>query len=98
VISQIDEFKGTWRALGTLAPHRLSALRRLMMELVTRFVDERKTKHLHPLLLIGVWVVVFPGDPPVPGWPRPLEPRAHHLAPNWRPWLIKRNRRRTALQ
>jgi hypothetical protein len=59
VISQIDEFKGTWRALGTLAPDRLSALRRLMTELVTRFVDERKTKHLHPLLLIGVWVVVL---------------------------------------
>jgi Fic family protein len=27
LISQIDEFKGTWRALGTLAPDRLSALR-----------------------------------------------------------------------
>lgn len=27
LISQIDEFKGAWRALGTLAPERLSALR-----------------------------------------------------------------------
>jgi Fic family protein len=27
LISEIDEFKGAWRALGTLAPHRLSALR-----------------------------------------------------------------------
>ena len=29
LISRIDEFKGAWRALGTLAPHRLSALRRV---------------------------------------------------------------------
>ncbi len=27
LISEIDEFKGAWRALGTLAPERLSALR-----------------------------------------------------------------------
>lgn len=29
LIAQIDEFKGAWRALGTLAPERLSALRRV---------------------------------------------------------------------
>ncbi len=29
LISGIDEFKGTWRALGTLAPERLRALRRV---------------------------------------------------------------------
>lgn len=29
LISQIDEFKGAWRALGALAPDRLSALRRV---------------------------------------------------------------------
>ena len=29
MISEIDEFKGAWRALGTLAPERLSALRRI---------------------------------------------------------------------
>ena len=29
LISHIDEFKGAWRALGTLAPERLSALRRV---------------------------------------------------------------------
>ena len=29
LIAQIDEFKGAWRALGTLAPDRLSALRRV---------------------------------------------------------------------
>ena len=28
-IAKIDEFKGTWRALGTLAPDRLAALRRV---------------------------------------------------------------------
>lgn len=29
LIAGIDEFKGAWRALGTLAPERLSALRRV---------------------------------------------------------------------
>lgn len=29
LVSRIDEFKGAWRALGTLAPDRLSALRRV---------------------------------------------------------------------
>ncbi len=29
LVTRIDEFKGAWRALGTLAPERLSALRRV---------------------------------------------------------------------
>ncbi|WP_374680782.1 Fic family protein, partial [Accumulibacter sp.] len=29
LIARIDEFKGAWRALGVLAPERLSALRRV---------------------------------------------------------------------
>ncbi len=29
LIAQIDEFKGAWKALGTLAPERLTALRRV---------------------------------------------------------------------
>ena len=29
LIARIDEFKGAWRALGTLAPERLQALRRV---------------------------------------------------------------------
>jgi len=29
LIAKLDEFKGAWRALGTLAPERLSALRRI---------------------------------------------------------------------
>ncbi len=29
LIAELDEFKGAWRALGTLAPERLSALRRV---------------------------------------------------------------------
>src|SRR5579871_4510607 len=29
LISEIDEFKGAWRALGMLAPERLNALRRV---------------------------------------------------------------------
>jgi len=28
IIAELDEFKGAWRALSTLAPERLSALRR----------------------------------------------------------------------
>jgi Fic family protein len=32
---------------------------RLMTELVAWFVAERETGRLHPLLLIGIWVVVF---------------------------------------
>ena len=31
LIAKIDEFKGAWRALGTLAPDRLSVLRRVAM-------------------------------------------------------------------
>src|SRR6202522_2839287 len=29
LLSEIDEFKGAWRALGSLEPERLSALRRV---------------------------------------------------------------------
>ena len=29
LLSEIDEFKGAWRALGSLAPERLKALRRV---------------------------------------------------------------------
>jgi len=29
IIAQIDEFKGAWRALGTLAPERLTALQQI---------------------------------------------------------------------
>ena len=29
LIAELDEFKGAWWALGTLAPERLSALRRI---------------------------------------------------------------------
>src|ERR1700742_3772946 len=29
LLAELDEFKGAWQALGTLAPERLSALRRV---------------------------------------------------------------------
>jgi Fic family protein len=29
LLSELDEFKGAWRALGTIAPERLSALKRI---------------------------------------------------------------------
>jgi hypothetical protein len=29
LLSEVDEFKGAWRSLGTIAPERLNALRRV---------------------------------------------------------------------
>ena len=29
LLSEVDEFKGAWRAFGSLAPERLAALRRI---------------------------------------------------------------------
>src|SRR3546814_12036519 len=37
---------------------------RLMTELVAWFNEERGTGRLHPLLLLGIWVVVFLEIPP----------------------------------
>jgi hypothetical protein len=31
LLSELDEFKGAWRALGTLAPERLKALRQVAL-------------------------------------------------------------------
>ena len=54
IIAELDEFKGAWRALGTLAPERLSALRRVAtVESIassTRIegskLSDRQVKHL----------------------------------------------------
>jgi len=95
LVAGIDEFKGAWRALGTLAPDRLSALLRVAtIESIgssTRIEDTKLSDRdverllsslqiqkfstrdeqevagcakvmemgIHPLLLIGLWVVVF---------------------------------------
>lgn len=61
LIAGIDEFKGVWRALGTLAPERLSAFRHAAPdgELVAFVNETLETKRLHPLLAVGIFVVVF---------------------------------------
>jgi len=41
LIAGIDEFKGAWRALGTLAPDRLSVLRRVASIGSSTRVDEQ---------------------------------------------------------
>lgn len=49
LIARIDEFKGAWRALGTLAPERLLALRRVAtiesMGSSTRIEGSKPTDH-----------------------------------------------------
>jgi Fic family protein len=60
LVARIDEFKGAWRALGTLAPDRLSALRRMAtIESIgssTRIegskLSDREVEHLLPNLQI----------------------------------------------
>jgi len=32
LVAELDEFKGAWKALGALAPERLSALRRQQLK------------------------------------------------------------------
>lgn len=58
LIAEIDEFKGAWRALGTLAPERLTALRRVAtIESVgssTRIEGARLTDREVELLLSGL--------------------------------------------
>ena len=47
LIARIDEFKGAWRALGTLAPERLSALRRVAT--IESIGSSTRIEHLLPL-------------------------------------------------
>ena len=42
LIAELDEFKGAWRALGTLAPERLSALRRVRHHRKYRFLNPHR--------------------------------------------------------
>jgi len=54
IIAELDEFKGAWRALGTLARERLSALRKVAtVESITSStrseggkLSDREVKHL----------------------------------------------------
>lgn len=63
LIARIDEFKGAWRALGTLAPDRLSALRRVAtIESIgssTRIEGSRLTDRDVEKLLSGLTIPSF---------------------------------------
>ena len=70
LMSEIDEFKGAWRLLGTLAPERLNALRRVAtIESVgssTRIEGSKLTDReveqllsIHPLLIVALFIVNF---------------------------------------
>ncbi len=45
LIARIDEFKGAWRALGTLAPDRLSALQRNVEMYIDAAYAQFETMH-----------------------------------------------------
>lgn len=63
LIAAIDEFKGAWRALGTLAPERLSALRKVAsIESIgssTRIEGSRLTDHQVEALLSNISIQSF---------------------------------------
>ena len=55
LIAEIDEFKGAWRALGTLAPERLSALRRVAtIESIGSSTVSVRGNHL-----VGSWEIML---------------------------------------
>ncbi len=63
LVAEIDEFKGAWRALGTLAPDRLSALRRVAtIESIgssTRIEGNRLSDHEVERLLANLEIKTF---------------------------------------
>lgn len=63
LISELDEFKGAWRALGTLAPERLSALRKVAtIESIgssTRIEGSKLSDHEVAQLLINIEIKKF---------------------------------------
>jgi Fic family protein len=63
LIAELDEFKGAWRALGTLAPERLSALRRVAtIESIgssTRIEGSTLSDHEVELLLANLEIKSF---------------------------------------
>jgi Fic family protein len=63
LIAELDEFKGAWRALGTLAPERLSALRRVAtIESIgssTRIEGSKLSDHEVELLLANLEIKSF---------------------------------------
>lgn len=82
LIAEIDEFKGAWRALGTLAPERLSALHRVLTTLL--------------LLHAGYTYVPFSSLESVIEQSkesyylglRQTQGTIRTESPNWNPWLL----------
>jgi len=57
LISEIDEFKGAWRALGTLAPERLRALRHIAT------IEELRGRVINCIIrTLSRWHRVFPNS------------------------------------
>lgn len=52
---------------------------RLMTELVDWFNANHESRALHPLIGIGIFVVVFLEIHPVPGWQWPVKPGTHDV-------------------
>jgi hypothetical protein len=62
LVAEIDELKGAWRALGTLAPERLSALRRIAT------IESEAVKRKRTARRSYRW------SPTAPGWQKALRP------------------------
>lgn len=63
LIAEIDEFKGAWRAIGRIAPERLSGLRRIAtIESIgssTRIEGARLSDREVEKLLANIWIGSF---------------------------------------
>jgi hypothetical protein len=60
LLSEIDEFKGAWRALGTIASERLNALRRIAtIERIGSSTRPRDQKTLRPDLMKFLMPIYF---------------------------------------
>jgi hypothetical protein len=89
LIARIDEFKGAWRALGTLAPDRLSALRRVAtIESIgssTRIEGSKLTDREVERLLSNLAIQSFD-----PRWPLQIPPAvATPNSPRQDGWIMR---------
>ena len=102
LISEIDEFKGAWRALGALAPERLKALRNIAtIESIgssTRIEGSRLSRVLTTLLLLQAGYAYVPYsslesviENSKEGYYLALRQTQDTIRterPDWQPWLI----------
>lgn len=90
LIVEIEEFKGAWRALGTLAPDRLSALRRLKASVLR---PELKDVSSLTAMLSGCCPILKSSNSqPATNrkWRnlRRTQGTIRSEAPAWKPWII----------